>query len=189
MNKSMWGLAGIALLTMTVHTGFAAEPVDVPATPHAAASANLIARADRAWRDYVAACWSGDDEAIARILTSDAVVEYVLEVPGTYLALEAAALTANRSDNVKQTGSGAHISKLWIFPTNDSNTVFVQYTTSSEVRSPSELPDSERLALLEMRGDRIVKVRNFSADAGTLSTLEASAVARATASFRANAHD
>jgi hypothetical protein len=164
MNKSIFGLAVTVLLTMTVHRGFAAEAVHVPATPHAAASTDLIARADRALRDYVAACSTGDDEAIARIVTNDAVVEYGFEEPGTYLGVEAAALNANCSGNAKQAGAGAYISNLWIFPTNDSNAVFVQFTTSSDIRSPAQLPDSKHLALLEMRGDRIFKMRNFSAE-------------------------
>jgi hypothetical protein len=188
MNRSISGLAATVLLTMTVPTGFAAESVHVPATPQAAASANLIARADRALRDYVAACSTGDDEAVAHIVTSDAMVEYALEEPGTYLAVEATALRANRSGNTEQTRSGAHISNLWIFPTPDPNTVFVHYTIGSDVRSPAELPESEHLALLEMRGNRIRKIRNPSADAATLSTLEASAVTRAIASSRVNAH-
>jgi hypothetical protein len=189
MNRSILGLTATVLLTMAVHTSFAAGAAQVPATPLAAAEANLIARADRALGDYVAACTTGDNEAIARIVTSDAVVEYALEEPGTYLAVEAPALIANRSGNAKQTAPGAHISKLWIFPTNDSNTVFVQYTTSSDVGSPAQLRDSEHLALLEMRGDRIFKMRYFSADAGTPSTLEPSAVTCATASSRASTHD
>ena len=188
MNKSILALAAALLLTMTVQTSFAAERVHVPATPHAAANANLIARADRALRDYVAACSTGDDEAIARIVTNDAVVEYVLEEPGTYLVVEAAALSANCSGNAEWAGAGASISNLWIFPTNDSNAVFVQYTTCSDVRSPPHLPDSEHLALLEMRGDRIFKMRYFSADASTLGHSR-SAVTRATASSRANTHD
>jgi hypothetical protein len=186
MNRSISGLAATVLLTMTAQAGFAAEPVHVPATPQAAASANLLARAARGLRDYVAACSTGDDEAIARILTSDAVVEYVLEEPGTFLVVDRAALSANRSGNSQQTGRGAHISNLWIFPTSDSNAVFVQYTTSSDVRAPVGLPRSEHLALLEMRGDRIAKIRNLNADADTLSTLEASVVTHAAASSRAN---
>ena len=188
MNKSILGLAVIVLLTMTMRTGFAAEPVHVPATPHAAASENIIARADRALRDYVAACSAGDDAVIARIVTSDAVVEYALEEPGTYLVVEAAALSANPSGNAKQAGAGAYISNLWIFPTSDSNTVFIHYTTGSGVRSPAELPDSEHLALLEMRGDRIFKMLLLGANAGNLSALEASVITRAIASSRVNAH-
>ncbi len=189
MNRSILGVAATVLLTMTVQTGFAAEPARVPAIPQAATSANLIARADRALRDYVAACLSGDDEAIARIVTSDAMVEYALEEPGTYFAVEAAALSAKRSSNAQQTGQGAHISKLWIFPTNDSDAVFVHYTISSDARSAAELPDSEHLALLEMRGDRIVKIRDFSPHAGTRLTPEASVVTRAPASSHASALD
>jgi hypothetical protein len=188
MNRSILGLAATVVLTMTVSTGFAAESAQVSAAPQAATSANLIARADRALRDYVVAYSTGDDEAIAHIVTSDAMVEYALEEPGTYLAVEAAALSANRSGNVKQTRSGAHISNLRIFPTPDSNTVFVHYTTSPDVRSAAELPDSEHLALLEMRGDRIVKIRNSSTEAGNFSTLEDSVVTRAIASSRANTH-
>jgi len=180
-------LAVTVLLTMTAQSGFAAEAVHVPATSPAAASANLIARADRALRAYVAACSTADSEAFARIVTSDAVVEYALEEPGAYLAVEAAALSASRSGHSKERGSGAHISNLWIYPTSDSNVVFVHYTTRSDVRSPAQLPDSERLALLEMRGDRIFKIRNLGANAGILSTLEASVVTRASAFSRASA--
>jgi len=176
MNKSILGLAATVLLTMAVKTGFAAEVVYVPATPHAAASANVIARANRALRDYVVACSAGDDEAIARIVTSDAVVEYVLEEPGTYLGVEAAALSADCSSNAKQAGAGASVSNLWIFPTSDSNTVFVKYTTSPG--------DPEHLALLEMRGDRIFKMRNFSP--APAPSHMASAVTRASGSQRAN---
>ena len=183
MNRSIVGLAATVLLTMTVQTGFAADPAQVPAIPQTASSATLIARADRALRDYVAACSTGDHEAFARIVTSDAVLEYALEEPGTYLEVEAAALSANRSANSKQTGPGKHISNLWIYPTNDSNVVFVHYTTRSDVRSLAQLSDSEHLALLEMRGDRIFKMRNLGAGAGNLSSLEASMVTRATASF------
>ena len=189
MNRLILGLAVRVLLTMTVLTGSAAEAVHVPATPPAAASANLIARADRALRDYVAACSSGDNEAFARIVTSDAVVEYALEEPGAYLAVEAAALSAKRSGNSMQTGTGAHISNLWIYPTSDANVVFVHYTTRSDVRSPAQRPDSEHLTLLEMRGDRLFKMRNLGANAGNHSTLEACVLTRATAYSRASAQD
>ena len=189
MNTSILRFTATVLLAMTVHTSFAAERTHTPETALATAEANLIARADRALRDYVAACLTGDDEAIARIVTSDAVVEYALEEPGMYLVVQAPALTTNRSGTAKQAGAGASISKLWIFPTNDSNVVFVQYATSSDVRSPTQLRNPEHLALLEMRGDRISKMRYFSAEAGTLSTFEASAVTCASASSRANAHD
>src|SRR6266481_167775 len=117
MNRSLLSLAATVALTMILPTGFAAKPVHVPATPQAAASANLIARADRALRDYLAACAAGDDEAIARTVTNDAVIEYALDEPGTYRAVEAAELSANRSVDAEPTGTAPRISKLWIFPT------------------------------------------------------------------------
>src|SRR5882757_2484759 len=127
MNRSLLSLAAIVALTMIVPTGFAAETVHVPATPQAAASADLIARVDRALRDFVAACSAGDDEVIARTVTSDAVIEYALDEPGTYRAIEAVTLSAVRSADAEPTGTGSRISKLWIFPTNDPNVVFVHY--------------------------------------------------------------
>ena len=161
MKRSILRFIATVLLAMTVHPGFAAEPAHVPATPHDAANASLMARAERALRDYVAACSTGDDEAMERIVTSDAVIEYALAAPGTYFVVEAAALSANRSGKA---GAAAHISDLWSFPTNDSNAVFVQYTTSSDVRSPAELSDSEYLALLEMRDRSNVQDSLLSAD-------------------------
>jgi len=153
---------GVVVLVLTVtaaHAGIAAEATHIPATPLAAANANLIARADRALRAYIAACSRGDHEAIARIVTGDAVVEYALQEPGTYLKVEAAALIARGSANAKPTGAEARVSNLWIFPTPDSNVVFVRYTIGTALRSPAQNPG--RLAQLEMRGDRIFKLRNF----------------------------
>jgi len=161
MNKSILGFAVTVLLTVSAHAGFAAEPTHVPATPLAAANADLIARADRALRDYVTACSTGSKEAIARLVTSDAVIEYELEERGTYLKVEAAQLLANRSVNGEPTGTGAHISTLWIFPTPHSNVVLTQFRIASDVRAPAQVPDAEHMAIIEMRGDRIVKMRNF----------------------------
>jgi hypothetical protein len=177
MNRSISSLAA-ALLLVIVHVAFAAEPAHVPATPQAAANANLIARADHALRDYSAACSTGDDEALARTLTSDAILEYPLEEPGMYIAVEALAHGANCFGRAEQAASRAHISSLWIFPTNDSNTVFVQYTMSSDVGSPAEVSDSEHLALIEMRGNQIAKMRDFSAGVGNLPTLPEAGISR-----------
>jgi hypothetical protein len=110
----------------------------------------------------VAACSAGDDEVIARTVTNDAVIEYALDEPGTYRAVEAVTLSS-RSADAEPTGTVPRISKLWIFPTNDPNVVFVHYTIGSDVRSPAQVPDSEHLAMIEMRADRIFKMRNFTA--------------------------
>jgi hypothetical protein len=164
MNRSMLSLAATVLLTLTAHTGFAEEPARIPLTTHAAASSDLVARADRALHAYVAACSSGDDEALGRIVTSDAVVEYALEEPRNLPRGRGGRADGQLLGQCRGYEKGGHISNLWIFPTNDSNVVFVQYTIDSDVRTPAQLPDSEHLAVLEMRGDRIVKMRNFTGD-------------------------
>jgi hypothetical protein len=189
MNRSISAVAASVVLALTAPTGFASEHAQDRAIPRAAPSADLLARADRALRDYVTASSTGDSEALGRLFTNDAVIEYALEEPGTYLSVAAAALSANRAGNAQQTGPGAHISNLQIFPTPDSNTVFVHYTTSADVQTPEEVPASEHLALLEMRGDRIFKMRKLGANAGDLSTLEASVVTRAITRSRVNAND
>jgi len=188
VNRSPSAVAASVLLTLTAPTGFASEHEQGRAIPDAAPSADLLARADRALRDYVAACSTGDIGALVRIFTNDAVIEYALDEPGTYLIVEAAALSANRVGNSQQTGPGAHISNLQIFLTPNSNTVFVHYTTSGDVRTPDEVPAPEQLALLEMRGDRIYKMRKLGANASSASTLEAAMVTRAIARSRVNAN-
>ena len=89
------------------------------------------------------------------------MIEYALDEPGTYRVV-AVTLSTSRSVDAELTGTGPRISKLWIFPTNDPNVVFVHYTMGSDVRSPAQVRDSEHLAMIEMRGDRIFKMRNFT---------------------------
>jgi len=161
VSPSIPGFAATVLLAVVAHPGFAAEVTHVPATALAAANADLIARADRALRDYIGACSTGDKAALARIITSDAAVEYELEDPGTFFKVEAAALIPNLSANTKPSGIGTHISDLWIFPTPDPNVVFVSYTIGSDAQSPAQGQDFGQLAIIEMRGDRIFKMRNF----------------------------
>jgi len=93
---------------------------------------------------------------VARAFTSDAVVEYPLAEPGRYLTVDATALSSHCGGNVPPTGRAEHISNLWVFPTNEANTVFVQYSTTSDSVSTQGTSPAEHLSLLEMRGDRLV---------------------------------
>jgi len=52
--------------------------------------------------------------------------------------------------------AGARVSNLWIFPTNDANTVFVQYDSGTTA-------SGGQLALVELNGDRISRMVNFAA--------------------------
>ena len=49
------------------------------------------------------------------------------------------------------------VSNLWILPTGDANAVFIQYDARASASSPTQ----RQLALLELAGGRIAKLRNF----------------------------
>lgn len=49
------------------------------------------------------------------------------------------------------------IADVWVFPTADANTVFVRYTVNT----------SEHLLLVEMKGDQIATLRDFTTEVTT----------------------
>lgn len=93
------------------------------------------------------------------VLASDVAVR----VPDT----AAAARAAHVIDRARQAllDSDAQISELWIFPTGEPNTVFVHYRRAgtSPVSAAGMPVTTEHLALIEMRGERIARVHDFSA--------------------------
>jgi hypothetical protein len=151
-------LIAALMLSMNSMTALAADPVTAPAVSKV--NADVISRADHVLHDYVLACSVHDGQAIGRAVTSDAVFEYVLEEPGSYLTIDATSLRAHCAIEERIGKSPLHISNLRIFPTGDSNSVFVRYTTSAS-DSPA-VEHSEHLALIELRGDRIAKLRDFT---------------------------
>ena len=64
----------------------------------------------------------------------------------------------------------ARVSNLWIYPTNDSNSVFVQY----ELRDAGGDGSRHQLALIELRGRQITRIVDL---AGVPATRVASAAA------------
>jgi hypothetical protein len=169
-------------------TAFSAEPTHVPATARTEAIANLIDRADHALRTYIAACSKGDGEAVRRIVTDDALFEYMLRDPGAHLSVDGAALSATVPGNSRQKGPEAPLDvDLWIFPTNDSSAVFVQYAIGSSTQPPARAPVARYLAMIDMRGDRIFKMRDFTIDGSTLVRSASSVAARALTSSCAGA--
>jgi hypothetical protein len=166
--------AASALLALSPHRGFAGDVrVNVPDTARAVEAADLISRATRGLLDYLAACSLHDQQGVARSITTDAVVEYPLAEPGTYLTVDATALSSHCGGNVRPTGQAEHISNLWIFPTHDANAVFVHYSTTSDSVSLAKASPTEHLALVEMLGERIAKIRDFTtapADVASIAT-------------------
>ncbi len=142
-------------LTLAVEVALSSDQKAlVPSTAAAQTSAKLISRAERAINGFVAACVARDARALGSVTTGQVRVEYALDEPGTYLSMDASSLLAACAAN----NTGSRVSNLWIFPTNDANTVFVQYDAQS-----TESGSHGQLALVELKGDRIARMLNFAA--------------------------
>jgi ketosteroid isomerase-like protein len=157
----------VLLLTNSITT-LADEPTHTPATSQSKLNAAVISNVDHALRDYLLACSTHDAQAIGHSVTSDAVFEYALEEPGSYVTVDATSLRAHCSSDASTKHSPTDVSNLWIFPTGDSNYVFVRYTTSAAAESGVAEERSQHLALVEMRGDRIAKLRDFTSSANVI---------------------
>ena len=145
---------GVALTLAADIAMCADNKPNVPSTAAAQTSAKLISRAERAINGFVAACAVRDARGLSNVTTSQVRVEYALDEPGTYLSMDASSLLAACAAN----NAGSRVSNLWIFPTNDANTVFVQYDAQS-----TETGSHGQLALVELKGDRIARMLNFAA--------------------------
>jgi hypothetical protein len=153
---------GAALLTLATPGTRAADLVDahtikahVPQTANARKWADLIARTERALGGYAAACASGEGRALKQVTTDNLHIEYTLNEPGTYLTVDGSNAPATCA---AMAGLTSRTSNVWIFPTN-SAVVFVQFDAPNAAGAPSQ----RQLALVEMRGDRIARIVNFSA--------------------------
>jgi hypothetical protein len=156
------------LLLANSITTLADEPTHTPATSQAKLNAAVISKVDHALHDYLLASSTHDAQAIGDSVTSDAVFEYVLQEPGSYVTVDATSLRARWSNDANTKYPPTNVSNLWIFPTGDSNSVFVRYTTSTAPESGVAEERSEHLALVEMRGDRIAKLRDFTSSANVI---------------------
>jgi hypothetical protein len=120
-----------------------ASGAHVPDTDAARKSADLIAKAEKVLGTYLAACAAGESPALYLITTIDLRVDQALEEPGAFLTNHGS--TAAACDALGATG--ASLDDYWILPTNDETAVFVHA--------------EGRLALLEIRDERIARVVNY----------------------------
>jgi hypothetical protein len=77
------------------------------------------------------------------------------------LTVDGSSLFAEADSAMAHTGGTRHISNVWIFPTNEPNTVFVQYEADRNPASLDGVRRQSQLVMLEMRGDRIARMRSF----------------------------
>jgi hypothetical protein len=155
------------LLGCLVTTVYAAHSAEVgfrtPTTAISEQSVELVERVQRAVVTLYNACRLHDQAGVEAILTPDGVVDYRLERMGTYLAADAAGLSATCEEGAADFSSASTLVDLWIFPTADANTVFIQYRSYADQASAGQL--SDHLAVVEMRGDRISKLRHLTGTA------------------------
>lgn len=131
--------------------------IRVPDTAAARSAAAVISSAGRALHRYLDACEFAEARDPHDIVTNDVRIEYTLGSPGAYLSFDASALFAGCAAAL---ASIAQQKVLWIYPTAEKNSLFVQYDTPDTPTAPTP---SQPVALIEMRGDRIQRLRNFGA--------------------------
>jgi hypothetical protein len=134
-----------------------------PRTAASARAVQLRTNVQDALTRFVAGCSSHDAQLLNSVTTDDVRIEYSLDTPGMYLTLDAISLAADCGINMGSGGS--HIRTMQIYTTNDENVVFVEFDTTSD---SSTVPLKRQLALVEMRGEKIARLLNFSPPANTL---------------------
>jgi len=158
MTRNVFLAAMGAATMLTAQSAVSSElTAHVPDSAAARSAATLIARAERAFGRYAAACAARDSRTARDATTTDVRIEYVLAEPGTYLSLDAKSLVSVCGPDDAAFGPGSRVSNLWILPTGDANAVFIQY----DARRGEGGATQRQLALLELEGSRIARLRNF----------------------------
>ena len=78
------------------------------------------------------------------------------------LSRAAYALDAEVSAGARSDGDVC-LSNLWIYPTNDVDTVFAHYTLTANDHSPAALSSAQHLVILTLRGNRIATLQDLTA--------------------------
>jgi hypothetical protein len=144
--------------------------VETPRTAASTSASKLTKNVQYALARFIAGCSSHDAQILDSVITDDVRIEYSLDVPGTYLTLDAISLADDCGLNVES--GAARIRTMWIYPTNDENAVFVQFDTAGD---SSTAPLRRQLALVEMRGEKISRLLSFSPPANALVSVRGAA--------------
>lgn len=160
----LFALCGASLVASACG-GASAEPARLKAQiPHTQAALNaseFLARAEHAIGGYLEACARGEPQALSTVTTNDLHIEYVLDDADPYLT------TNVDAEGCAAIARGAQVTNFWLFPTNDASSVFVRYELQTDTGTQAQL------ALVEMRGERIAMVRNFSGLTQAVSSITA----------------
>jgi hypothetical protein len=84
------------------------------------------------------------------------------QVPATALATRSVDIIERATRALVAREGESRITRLWVFPTGDANSVFVHYRTTNDVDAHEPGPTIEHLALIEMNGERIAKLHDLT---------------------------
>jgi hypothetical protein len=169
MNKPLISLILASIVTLAAPSVLASETESVitagpqfrsvTMAPDRQTSPPLIANVERALSRYGTACGAHDENAVADVFTSFAVIAYASNIPGRFVATNA--ITAERcwaADAL--TSSRLNESQIWIYPTSEPNDVFIQYTIV--IGTGAAQHTMQDIALVEMAGERIARIRDYT---------------------------
>ncbi len=144
-----------AFLTLSIATATLLFSAINSAADMAYGSTDLIARATVAFHGQAASLTSAQRETQSRWLTDDAAYEYSAPAEAILLSWHGESAIHQHLRHRADEGESIESSNAMFFPTNDPNIVFVQYEVSG---TRARLV----VALIEMRGSEIVKIREFA---------------------------
>ncbi len=151
-----FGLA-LSAAILSVPAG-AADHADSSVFGAARAAAPPSSATRRAVNEFVEAYANRNSAGLADATTGDFEVQYGLAQTGTYVTVDEDALVASwRGAGVNSSARDEH-STVAIFPTADTHVVFVTY------RIPGDA-GSERIAVLELRGNKVARAHDLIAPA------------------------
>ena len=144
-----------AFLTVTIATATLLFSALNSAADMADGSADLIARATVAFHGQAASLTSPQRETQISWFTEDAAYEYSAPAEAILLSWHGEFAIHQHLRHRADQGDTVEASNVMFFPTNDPNTVFVQYEVSGTRARPV-------VVLMEMRGSQIARIREFA---------------------------
>ena len=85
-----------------------------------------------------------------------------VSVPSTELATRSSDLIERAVRALLELEGESRVTRLWVFPTGDAQTVFVHYRTSKDPDAHEPGPTVEHLVMLEMNGERIAQLHDLT---------------------------
>jgi len=155
MKAGILSLGLTLAAAMWVTTARAADHADAGVLGTGRPAPSISNTTRRAVTEFVDAYANRNSTGLARATTGDFEVQYGLAQTGTYVTVDEDALVASWREGAN---SSVHGRSVAIFPTSDAQVVFVTY------RMPGDA-GSERIALVELRGNRVARAYDLIAPA------------------------